>query len=135
LADEVDLRCRAVSLNEHGAISTCPLPSAIKDLYSDEMIREWFDTREAVAFARGIARDIDRLFPPAALKRKPTSEKKDQKKFDGLVLRTRTFAQQHRLNIYKKAKLLNTIKWELRDAGHEESLINEILALLTPLLT
>jgi hypothetical protein len=135
LADEVDLRCRAVSLNEHGAISTSRLPSAIKDLYSAEMIREWFDTREAVAFARGIARDIDRLFPPAALKRKPGSEKKDQRKFDGLVLRTRAFAQQHRLNIYKKAKLLNTIKWELRDAGHEESLINEILALLTPLLT
>ena len=99
------------------------------------MIREWFDTREAVAFAREIARDIDRLFPPAALKRKPTSEKKDQKRFDGLVIRTRTFAQQHKLNIYKKAKLLNTIKWELRDAGHEETLINEILALLTPLLT
>ena len=99
------------------------------------MIREWFDTREAVAFAREIARDIDRLFPPAALKRKPTSEKKDQKRFDGLVIRTRTFAQQHKLNIYKKAKLLNTIKWELRDAGHEETLINEILALLAPLLT
>jgi hypothetical protein len=99
------------------------------------MIREWFDTREAVAFARGIARDIDRLFPPAARKRRPTSEKKDQKKFDGLVLRTRAFAQQHRLNIYKKAKLLNTIKWELRDAGHEEPLINEVLALLAPLLT
>jgi hypothetical protein len=50
------------------------------------------------------------------------------------VLRTRTFAQQHNLNVYKKAKLLNTIKWELRDSGHEETLINEIPALLTPLL-
>ena len=99
------------------------------------MIREWFDTREVVAFARGIAQDINRLFPPAPQRKKPTSEKKDQKRFDGLVLRTRTFAQQHKLNIYKKAKLLNTVKWELRDAGHEESQINEILALLTPLLT
>ena len=111
------------------------MPSAIKGLYSDEMIREWFDAREAVAFAREIARDIDRVFPPSLEKRKPTSAKKDQKKLDGLILRTRTFAQRHKLNVYKKAKLLNTIKWELRDAGHEESLIDEILALLTPLLT
>jgi hypothetical protein len=121
--------------NEHGAISTSRLPSAIKRLYSNEMIREWFDAREAVAFAQEIARDIDRLFPLAAQKKKPSSVKKDQKKLDGLVLRTRTFAQQHKLNVYKKAKLLNTIKWELRDAGHEESLIDEILVLLTPLLT
>jgi hypothetical protein len=98
------------------------------------MIREWFDAREAVAFARGIARDIDRLFPRTPQKGKPSSAKKDRKKFDSLVIRTRTFAQQHRLNVYKKAKLLNTIKWELRDAGHEETRINDIVALLTPLL-
>ena len=32
-------------------------------------------------------------------------------------------------------KLLNAIKWELSDAGHDESLIDEIIGLLTPLLT
>jgi hypothetical protein len=98
------------------------------------MIREWFDAGEAVVFARIIARDVDRLFPPGLQKKKKTSAKKDQKKFDSLVLRTRAFAQQHKLNVYKKAKFLNTIKWELRDAGHEESLIDEIVALLAPLL-
>lgn len=99
------------------------------------MIRDWFDAKEAVGFARGLAKDIDRLFPIAHEQRNPASAKKDRKKLDGLVLRTRTFAQQHKLNVYKKAKLLNTIKWELRDAGHEQALINEIVALLTPLLT
>lgn len=99
------------------------------------MIREWFDAEEAVAFARGIARDIDRLFPLAAQKQRTTSPKKEQKKLDSIALRTRTFAQGHKLNVYKKAKLLNTIKWELRDAGHEDVLINEIIALLAPLLT
>ncbi len=99
------------------------------------MIREWFDAGEAVAFARGIATDINRLFPSAPKKKKPASPKKDRKKFDSLVLRTRTFAQQHKLNVYKKAKLLNTIKWELRATGHDETFIDEIVALLTPLLT
>ena len=74
------------------------------------MILDWFNAGEAVAFAREIARDIDRLFPPTPQKRKPSPVKKDQKKFGNLVVRTRTFTQQHKLNVYKKAKLLNTIK-------------------------
>ena len=98
------------------------------------MIRDWFDASEAVAFAREIAQDINRLFPPSARQKKPSSAKKDRKKFDSLILRTRTFAQQHKLNIYKKARLLNTVKWALRDAGQEQDLVDEIVALLTPLL-
>jgi len=58
-----------------------------------------------------------------------------QQKLDGVIRRTRGFAQQHRLNIYKRAKLLNTLKWELRDSGHDDALIDEVVALLTPLLT
>ena len=99
------------------------------------MIRDWFDASEAVAFGREIAHDVDQLFPPTPEKKKPASAKKEQRKLDSLVRRTRTFAQQHKLNVYKKAKLLNTIKWELRDAGHQETLIDEIIVLLTPLLT
>jgi hypothetical protein len=98
------------------------------------MIRDWIDARDAVTFAQEIARDIDRLFPIVSQSKKSTSVKKDQKKLDALVLRTRAFAQQHKLNIYKKAKLLNTIKWRMRDTGHDEALIDEIISLLTPLL-
>jgi hypothetical protein len=119
---------------ERGATSYSLLSSAERH-YSYGMIREWFDARESVAFARGIVTDINRLFPASTQKRKPASTKKDQKKFDSLVRRTRAFAQQHKLNIYKKAKLLNTIKWELRETGYDEALIDEIVAVLTPLLT
>lgn len=99
------------------------------------MILDWFNAGEAVTFGREIAREIDRLFPPGAQKNKqPIPVKKDQKKLNALIIRTRTFAQQHKLNIYKKAKLLNTIKWELRDGGHEDALIDEIIVLLTPVL-
>jgi len=99
------------------------------------MIRDWFDVSEAVDFARGFARDVDRLFPTQPMDKRMRSAKKDRKKLDGLVHRAQAFAQSHKLNVYKKAKLLNTIKWELRDSGHEESLIDEMIALLTPLLT
>lgn len=99
------------------------------------MIFNWFDAKEAVDFALEISVDIDRLFPVATPTQKtPSSNKKDQKKLDSLVLRTRTFAQMHRLNVYKKAKLLNTVKWKMRDKGHDEVLINQIIGLLAPLL-
>jgi hypothetical protein len=99
------------------------------------MIFNWFDAKEAVDFALEISVDIDRLFPVATpTQKKPSSNKKDQKKLDSLVLRTRTFAQMHRLNVYKKAKLLNTVKWKMRDKGHDEVLINQIIGLLAPLL-
>jgi hypothetical protein len=98
------------------------------------MILDWFDASGAVEFGRAIARDINRIFPSTPEDRRSHSPKKDQKKLDDLLRRTRIFAQQHRLNIYKKAKLLNTVKWELRDAGHDEKLIDEVIALLAPLL-
>jgi hypothetical protein len=99
------------------------------------MAKAWFDAEEAVAFAHGIAREVDRLFPrEGPQQQKAISPEKRRKGLDGLALRTRAFVEGHKLNVYKKAKLLNTIKWELRDAGHGEALIDEIIAFLTPLL-
>jgi hypothetical protein len=98
------------------------------------MILDWFNAGEAVLFAQEIVRDVNRLFPPTNQKGKAIPTKVYQKKFDGLIVRIRTFASKHKLNIYKKAKLLNTIKWEMRDAGHEEIIIDEFISFITPLL-
>ncbi len=104
------------------------------------MIRDWLDATEAVAFAKDIAREVDRLLPvsPQSNKTRRGSTKKAdlkrRKKLDDLVRRTRAFAQEHRMNVYKKGKLLNTLKWELREAGYEATLIDEIVALLAPAL-
>lgn len=98
------------------------------------MILDWFNAGEAVLFAQKLARDIDRLFPLTPQKERPVNANKHRKKFDSLVNSTRTFATQHKLNIYKKAKLLNTIKWEMRDKGHDEALVNEIVVLVANLL-
>ena len=66
--------------------------------------------------------------------KKAIPAKEYKRKFDSLVARTREFSLKHKLNIYKKAKLLNTIKWEMKDAGHEEVVINEFISFITPLL-
>lgn len=98
------------------------------------MILDWFNAEEAVLFAHEIVREVNRLFPPAEQKGKAIPAKEYQRKFDSLIVRVRTFSSKHRLNIYKKAKLLNTIKWEMRDAGHEEIVVNEFISFLAPLL-
>jgi leucyl-tRNA synthetase len=99
------------------------------------MIRDWFNATEVVEFGRTVARDVTQIFPSTPGSRKTHSLKKDRKKLDSILRRTREFAQQHRLNVYKKAKLLNTVKWELREAGQNEDVIDEVIALLAPLLS
>ena len=98
------------------------------------MILDWFNAEEEVSFSKEVVREINRLFPPMDQKGKAIPIKTYQKKFDGLVGRIRTFSTKRKLNIYKKAKLLNTIKWEMREAGHEETIINEFISFITPLL-
>jgi hypothetical protein len=98
------------------------------------MILDWFNAGEAVLFAQGIVGDVNRLFPPQDQKGKAIPTKIYQKKFDSMVVRIRTFSSGHKLNIYKKAKLLNTIKWEMKDAGHDEIIINEFISFIAPLL-
>ncbi len=98
------------------------------------MILDWFNAGEAESFALEMVRDINRLFPPTDQKGKAIPAKTYQKKFDSLVARIRIFSSGHNLNIYKKAKLLNTLKWEMRDAGHEKIVIDEFISFITPLL-
>jgi hypothetical protein len=98
------------------------------------MILDWFNAGEAVLFAKEIVRDINRLFPPADQKGKAIPKKEFQKKFNSLVGGIRKFAIKNKLNIYQKAKLLNTIKWEMREANHEETVIDEFISFITPLL-
>ena len=98
------------------------------------MILDWFNAGEAVLFAKEIVRDINRLFPPAEQKGKAIPAKAYRKKFDSLIARIQTFSTKHKLNIYKKAKLLNAIKWEMKDAGHEEIIIDEFISFITPLI-
>jgi len=98
------------------------------------MILDWFNAGEAVSFAKEIVRDVNRLFPPADNKGKAIPAKEYKRKFESLIARIRAFSLKHKLNIYKKAKFLNTIKWEMKDAGHEDTIIKEFISFVVPLL-
>jgi len=89
-----------------------------------------FDATEAVAFAKEISAEIQQSFPNTPHPATPKSLKKGRKKLDAIIARTQAFAKQHRPNIYKKAKFLNTIKWALKESEHENTFIEEIVRLL-----
>ena len=99
------------------------------------MVIEWFDTKEVVAFADGVTLEIEKLFPAHESQAKSRNLKKEQRRLNALLGRVRAYASSSPLNIYKKGKFLNTIKWKLRDAGHDEKFINDIVALLATSLS
>ena len=95
------------------------------------MITTWFNASEAVAFGEEIADEVEKLFPADERHSKPRNARKEQNKLGALLIRVKAFSSRTPLNIYKKAKFLNTVKWKLRDAGHDEQFVNDVVALLT----
>lgn len=100
-------------------------------------ILNWFDTAEVEEFARALAQDlIGRLPPPSKAAGKKTTPERLQNTRDAIISRTAAFARTHKINWYKKANLGNTFKWELRDAGYDESFVDaityDVLLAITP---
>ncbi len=101
------------------------------------MILNWFDASDAVAFAKEIVGEVRRVLPldpPRPIRSGGRKNEKTVRRLDGLVRRTREFAQGRRLNVYQKGRLLNTLKWDLKEAGYDDALVDEVVALLTPAL-
>ena len=99
------------------------------------MLIEWFNASEVVAVAEEIVLEIEKLFPLDEKQAKPRNAKKEQKRIDSLLARVRAHTLKTPLNVFKKAKFLNTVKWQLRDAGYEEKFISDVVALLTTSLS
>ena len=83
------------------------------------MVLAWFDTKEVDAFADSVTAELLRRFPPSGV---DLSSKKavDRviKNVDALMLRVGEFARGRKLNLYKKARFGNRIKWALKEANY-----------------
>jgi len=77
------------------------------------------DTRELEEFATGLADDLARRFPPASESRTDPGAKHQIKVIlEGLAARAVRYREQHKLGIYKKAKLGNVFQWKLKEYGY-----------------
>ena len=77
-------------------------------------------------FAKGLAQDIAKRYPPTM--DKGASERRiSQKRLSAILEDTFSkateFRKQHKLGVYKKARLSNTFRWELQDLGYSDKFI------------
>jgi hypothetical protein len=80
---------------------------------------KFLNTRELEEFATGLANDLGRRFPPASEARTDPGAKHQLRVIlEGLAARVLRYHEQHKLGIYKKAKLGNVFRWKLRELGY-----------------
>jgi hypothetical protein len=94
------------------------------------MILGWLDTDAAIEFANSTSADIRKLMPPS--EHEPTRKEigKRMKKLERVILNAKAFSASHKLNFYKKAKLANTLKWNLKEAGYSEEFVRDVVGLV-----
>ncbi len=82
------------------------------------------DTKELEEFATGLAADMARRFPPASESRTdPGAAHQLKVILEGLGARAVRYHDQHKLGVYKKAKLGNVFKWKLKELGYSPAFI------------
>lgn len=85
------------------------------------------DTRELEEFATALADDLARRYPPASSERTDPGAKNQLRVIvDGLSARAVRFHAQHRLGIYRKAKLGNVFRWRLAELGYSKEFVERV---------
>lgn len=97
------------------------------------MILKWFDSSKPDDFARSLAAEMRQLFDPVT-RRSGNPQKRQAKapqKLEKVLARAAAFQAEHHLNFYRKARLLNTLKWELKEHGYDPAFVDDIVEMVT----
>ena len=88
------------------------------------MIFDCFESKDIDGFADALVADLRQRFPPVG---KELATRKDAERLrkihQALFARIASFARGSRLNLYRKARLGNRVKWALLDAGYPEHFV------------
>ncbi len=76
-------------------------------------------------FAKGLARELTGYLPPVPGPHGPTP-KKIFIACETVFAKALAFKQEHKLGIYKKARLGNTFRWELETLGYNRPFAEEV---------
>lgn len=100
------------------------------------MFSGWFSTKEVDQFANELASEFNRRFPVADMANDtPQAESRLRGAKDLMMSRTQIFVERHKLNILKRAKLANTLKWKLSEFGYNaeltDALVYEVVRIVT----
>ncbi len=90
------------------------------------MILEFFSTRKVTEFAKSLAQDVAKRYPPAIANN--PAQMVSHKRLSGILeeafTRAAEFNRENQLGWYKKAKLGNEFKWELKEMGYDEKFVD-----------
>ena len=93
------------------------------------MVFSWFNTQKVDAFVDAEVAEILRRVPPARLEGSSVDAKKArtqlEKTHDLMLRNARDFVQQHRPNLFQKARIANRLKWALREAKYPTEFVDE----------
>src|SRR5918999_1165867 len=82
-------------------------------------------SKEVDAFAKQLADDLAKRYPPALDQKsgEGLSEKRLSAILEDVCNKALAFKNEHKLGVYKKARLGNTFRWELEEMGYSKKFI------------
>jgi hypothetical protein len=96
----------------------------------------WLNTKEVDAFADSVVAELRERFPPSGIDlSKKKAIERVVKNVDKLLARVSDFARNGRLNLYKKARFGNRVKWALKEAQYPEPFVEAMTHELVTQLT
>ena len=90
------------------------------------MIFKFFSGSKVDEFAKSLAQDIAKRYPPAIANNPDqlVSQKRLTSILEEAFTQAHRFNQEHKLGMFKKAKLGNTFRWELKEMGYDEKFVD-----------
>ena len=82
------------------------------------MLGNWLNTKEVDEMADAIVADLVKRMPPSPGPHTRKTADRLRQTHDVIFARLEQFARSRKLNIYKKARLGNRVRWALREAGY-----------------
>jgi hypothetical protein len=82
-------------------------------------------SKQVDEFAKELALDLSKRYPPVldTSGERSLSEKRLTRILEDVCNKALAFKNEHKLGVYKKARLGNTFRWELKDLGYSEKFI------------
>jgi hypothetical protein len=91
------------------------------------MIFSWLDTSEVDAFATSLANEFIQRVPPESLVSGARGGAARFREAAATMLtRAGNFASGRPLNVFKRARLANSVKWKLHAAGYEKDIVDQL---------
>jgi hypothetical protein len=84
--------------------------------------------KEVDEFAKSLARELAERWPPVTgeSNQRKVSQKKLVNTLERIYNKASGFKNEHKLGVYKKARLGNTFRWELQELGYDKQFVETV---------